>query len=334
MSTSVSLTGVVGRGTIAALALFAGAGSAAAQGAVEYYHLDALGSVRAVTNQAGTVIERHDYLAFGEECTTPPCSTAEPGTNSKKFTGKERDVESGLDYFGARYYGSKVGRFTSVDPVLDLGASSVEPQRWNRYSYSLGNPLRYVDPDGRNPIIIQRALQLAERAFNSPLGQRLRDFAATQGANAWMAVMATLRGANSPAGQDALQAGVELASGSQSLGSATPILYGNAENNTELFREAFGHLLASTGTAGEKADLWESLSAQMTYKTSGSWVNSRHVAEDGADFFVGGRNQIIVIDTSGRIFRGDGDALTYRAKDGGAVFSVNYDKLTERKAAQ
>jgi RHS repeat-associated protein len=116
---------------------------------VEYYHLDALGSVRAVTNQAGAVIERHDYYAYGEECTAAPCSTTPAGTNTKKFTGKERDLESGLDYFGARYYGSRIGRFTSMDPLVPFAQGIADPQQWNRYSYARNNPSRYIDPDGR-----------------------------------------------------------------------------------------------------------------------------------------------------------------------------------------
>jgi RHS repeat-associated protein len=64
---------------------------------------------------------------------------------TQRFTGKERDSESGLDYFGARYYGSALGRFTSPDTAPpDLS----NPQSWNRYSYSLNNPLRFVDKDG------------------------------------------------------------------------------------------------------------------------------------------------------------------------------------------
>ena len=118
---------------------------------IEYYHLDAVGNVRAVTNQAGQVVERHDYLPFGEECTTGPCA-GNPGVDAgqpRKFTGKERDVETGLDYFGARYYGSKIGRFTTTDPVYTWQENLVDPQRWNRYAYARNNPLRYTDPDGR-----------------------------------------------------------------------------------------------------------------------------------------------------------------------------------------
>ena len=52
-------------------------------------------------------------------------------------------------YFGARYYGSKVGRFTTIDPVYTWEENLVDPQRWNRYAYARNNPLKYVDPDGR-----------------------------------------------------------------------------------------------------------------------------------------------------------------------------------------
>jgi RHS repeat-associated protein len=118
---------------------------------VEYVHLDAIGNVRAVTNQAQQVVERHDYLPFGEECTSGACA-ANPGVNGgqpRKFTGKERDAETGLDYFGARYYGSRIGRFTTTDPAYTIQENLVDPQRWNRYAYARNNPLRYVDPDGR-----------------------------------------------------------------------------------------------------------------------------------------------------------------------------------------
>lgn len=64
-----------------------------------------------------------------------------------KFTGKERDTESGLDYFGARYDASNLGRYMTPDPLMASGHAS-DPQTWNRYTYALDNPLRFVDPDG------------------------------------------------------------------------------------------------------------------------------------------------------------------------------------------
>jgi RHS repeat-associated protein len=110
---------------------------------VEYYHLDALGSVRAVTNQSGAVVRTHDYRPFGEG------ENPAPGSDATQFTGKERDAESGMDYFGARYYASRTGRFTTVDPLMGTELALVDPQRWNRYTYVGNRPMRLVDPDGR-----------------------------------------------------------------------------------------------------------------------------------------------------------------------------------------
>ncbi|HSU30873.1 MAG TPA: RHS repeat-associated core domain-containing protein [Bryobacteraceae bacterium] len=66
-----------------------------------------------------------------------------------RFTGKERDTETGLDYFGARFYGSALGRFTSPDPVFFQKAMLADPQRWNLYAYVRNNPLALVDPKGK-----------------------------------------------------------------------------------------------------------------------------------------------------------------------------------------
>jgi RHS repeat-associated protein len=110
-----------------------------AQDTVVYYHTDAIGSVRAITDANGQVIARYDYLPFGEPW--PPS----PNADVRQFAGKERDAETGLDYFGARYYSSVHGRFTSPD-LAD--PSLTNPQTFNRYRYGLNNPLRYIDPDG------------------------------------------------------------------------------------------------------------------------------------------------------------------------------------------
>jgi len=130
------------------------------------------GTPRMVLDQTGslTALKRHDYLPFGEELFAPTNGrTAAQGYASgdgvrQHFTQKERDNETGLDYFGARYYASMQGRFTGVDPydinlerqdTSDLEEAEAlfrnyisQPQHWNRYTYPLNNPLRYVDPDG------------------------------------------------------------------------------------------------------------------------------------------------------------------------------------------
>jgi RHS repeat-associated protein len=68
-----------------------------------------------------------------------------------RYTGKERDAESGNDYFGARYYGSSMGRFLSPDEAnLSAIMHMDDPQSWNGYAYGRNNPLKYVDPDGNN----------------------------------------------------------------------------------------------------------------------------------------------------------------------------------------
>ena len=64
-----------------------------------------------------------------------------------QFTGKDREVETGLDYFGVRYYSGAQGRFSSPDPLLD-SCRPWEPQSWNRFAYALNNPLRFTDPTG------------------------------------------------------------------------------------------------------------------------------------------------------------------------------------------
>ncbi len=109
---------------------------------VEYYHLDAVGSVRAVTDQSGQVVRRHDYFPFGDGSD----GTA-AGADHLRFTGKERDAETGLDYFGARYYASRTGRFTTADPG-HVNGNIFDPQSWNAYAYARNNPLKYVDPTG------------------------------------------------------------------------------------------------------------------------------------------------------------------------------------------
>jgi RHS repeat-associated protein len=80
-----------------------------------------------------------NYYPFGKE--SRGSETA--NTPKEKFTGKERDAESGLDYFGARYYNPDIVRWTSVDPLWEKHPD------WTPYNYVLGNPLLLVDPDGR-----------------------------------------------------------------------------------------------------------------------------------------------------------------------------------------
>jgi RHS repeat-associated protein len=116
---------------------------------------DHLGTPRMIIDQSGNLatVRRHDYLPFGEEL-----FAGVSGRNSaqgysgadgvrQQFTQQERDVETGLDLFEARYYTSSQGRFTSADPGPFTPA---DPQNFNRYSYVQNNPLKFRDPTGRN----------------------------------------------------------------------------------------------------------------------------------------------------------------------------------------
>ena len=122
----------------------------------QYTTTDNLASPRVITNASGSVVSRHDYLPFGEElCAGMGGRTTGMGfcgggdTNRKKFTGYERDTETGLDFAQARYFSSTEGRFTSADTLL---GSLANPQSLNRYAYVVNNPLNSIDPTGHLPV--------------------------------------------------------------------------------------------------------------------------------------------------------------------------------------
>jgi RHS repeat-associated protein len=127
-----------------ALAILLTPAVAQAQDEVVFYHTDAVGSVRMVTDATGAVIARYDFLPFGELWPTSP-----PNSNpdARQYTGAERDPETGLDYLGARYLRAQSGLFLTPDPG-HVGGDIFNPQSWNAYSYALNNPLRFIDPMG------------------------------------------------------------------------------------------------------------------------------------------------------------------------------------------
>jgi len=95
-------------------------------------------------------------LSSWETCTSLPFGDALNCPNGDQstihFTGKERDSESGLDNFEARYFGSSLGRFMRPDdPFADQEPE--EPQSWNLYAYARNNPLKYTDPHGTNVLV-------------------------------------------------------------------------------------------------------------------------------------------------------------------------------------
>jgi RHS repeat-associated protein len=75
-----------------------------------------------------------------------------------RYTGKERDTESGLEYFGARYLSSNIARFTSPDPKLMSVRHVLSPQKWNKYAYVQNNPMLSIDPNGMDDYVVFRTV--------------------------------------------------------------------------------------------------------------------------------------------------------------------------------
>ena len=152
-SSATSLTGSLAGGS--GLWTFGDAGAAASQRRFEptataaqdvlFYHTDHLGSTALVTDLAGNVAEETAYYPFGvprhEERHTAWFEGA------YKFTGKERDEESGLHYHSARYYEPVIGRFVSADPLY-VGRFGGAGQRLGVYAYAVNSPLSLSDPSG------------------------------------------------------------------------------------------------------------------------------------------------------------------------------------------
>jgi RHS repeat-associated protein len=132
-------------------------------GATFFTHSDWLGTERVRTDMTGTNCESIASLPFGNgQSITGTCGDVSP----LHFTSKERDSESGLDNFGARYDSSSLGRFMSVDPSRE-SVSPANPQSWNRYAYALNNPLAYVDRNGLWPTRIHN--EIIEAVFGGVL---------------------------------------------------------------------------------------------------------------------------------------------------------------------
>ncbi|HKX61303.1 MAG TPA: RHS repeat-associated core domain-containing protein, partial [Verrucomicrobiae bacterium] len=124
---------------------------------VTYFHPDHLASSSVVTDSAGEIVEETAYHPFGV-----PRHQSRPGgmDPSYGFTQKERDQESRLHYFEARYLASPLARFLSFDPLVqriealaggELKNLLLQPGKLNPFAYALNNPVRYNDPDGRDP---------------------------------------------------------------------------------------------------------------------------------------------------------------------------------------
>ncbi len=115
-----------------------------------HFHLsDPLGTRRVQTDSNGVAETECQSLPYGDQFSCFQANNAPQTADDATplhFTAKERDTESGLDYFGARYYGSSMGRFMSPDKPVDQHPE--DPQSWNLYTYVRNNPLSSIDQDG------------------------------------------------------------------------------------------------------------------------------------------------------------------------------------------
>ncbi len=135
------------RTVLAALAL--GSLALASQAQVPkfiYYHNDLAGTPMAATDDAGNVLWRQGYKPYGERL-----DPKAPAEQLPWYTGKAHVEAAGLSYYGARWYDPALGRFMGVDPV---GFSEANVHSFNRYAYANNNPYKFVDPDGRSPLLL------------------------------------------------------------------------------------------------------------------------------------------------------------------------------------
>lgn len=118
---------------------------------IRYYHANHLGSSSVVTDDAGRLVEETAFYPYGEPRFQLEGSSFGLPSSNYGFTGKERDLESGLHYFGARYYDGVTATFLSVDPMALSPDAKTPPRIRQQYAYAVRNPMRYRDPTGREP---------------------------------------------------------------------------------------------------------------------------------------------------------------------------------------
>ena len=130
-----------------AIALLIVPAPAEATEALIFIHTDVAGSPVAATDIDGNIVWREGYRPYGERTKNESAAAG----NRQFFHGKAFDADTGLSYFGARYYDPVVGRFMGVDAV---GFREENLHSFNRYAYGNNNPYKFVDPDGNSPLSV------------------------------------------------------------------------------------------------------------------------------------------------------------------------------------
>ena len=128
--------------------------SAETKAGVVYYHPDHLGSASVLSDELGSISGEIQYYPYGDTFSDTGSSLPH-----YRYTDQESDGETGLTYYGARYLDTGLGKFLSPDPLSDIAY----PQDLNPYQYARGNPLVYIDPDGKEEIKVYSTMFKALR---------------------------------------------------------------------------------------------------------------------------------------------------------------------------
>ncbi len=275
-------------------------------------HTDYVGSTILVTKADGTKFEEILYKSFGEIYKFwKEASWHEPGTEdfteigSYAFTGQELDPETGLYYYGARYYNPNIGRFISADSEID---GVFTTQGFNRYTYAQNNPVNYSDPSG-NFWFLALLIVVIVPSVTSTVVNSINNGAFTPTLSLNFGVFNCSVAYNTETGDKTYSAGVGIGLGSGvSLGvniSATFDTYGNFKSGNigigvNFSKGGFGAGLgiganfngdgkytgfsvnASAGyTAGGKTSIGSSLNGAYTWNKDGSQSSSVGVGVNG-----------------------------------------------------
>jgi RHS repeat-associated protein len=137
-----------------------------------------LGSTAVTTDELGELVTAKTYDPYGNPHTTVYGDGHDADSESRySFSGKERDAESNLMYFEARYLNTEAGRFVSQDPVMwsmNDAEWFVDPQMQNSYSYATNNPTKYLDPDGRKRRRTREERKARRQARNTRVREAIR----------------------------------------------------------------------------------------------------------------------------------------------------------------
>ncbi len=326
-----------------------GSGGGGTSFAIRWLVSDQLGTPRMIFDQTGNLanVSRHDYLPFGEELTagTGGRTTAQGysvGDGVRQhFTQKERDNETGLDYFGARYFASTQGRFTSPDV---FGSRRRSPQSWNRYSYVLNNPLRYHDPlgflaqDPQNPkidpediikiVIHDKHPSLLKRIFGKigslfKGGSRVQSEEGEPEEGRSEETKGEERKADEkdlyerqpgmdPNGVPPVQTSPDvIAPGLEDPSEALDMEEGfaflprlNGETPAEQLRDALDRVTRMEGSPEAKAEMFARFGAQIRVRSGYAWNFGSQRGTDGSHIFLGRQGELLVISPQGQLFRG------------------------------